>query len=144
MEAFILRVYRDKNPSGFIKAFTEEPENLTSSSHGSLRLIQILKLLYLRKVYLYPRSHTLISTVMSGAVSSGSKEADQNPSTPSQTARDEGMESTRDDASPSSSSSFVEEINIGLSRPMKAIQTAILAAMRICLTEVKKCTSNIG
>jgi len=127
MEAFILRIYREKNTSGFVKAFTEDPEALTSTSSGAVRVIQILKLLYIRIVYLYPRSHESVNAAMAAATKTTT--LDNN---------------TMNMDEVGSSSSYVEEINISLSRPMKSIQTAILAAMKVCLAEVKKTTSNIG
>ncbi|KAG9063825.1 hypothetical protein KI688_003937 [Linnemannia hyalina] len=56
-EAFILRLFRQSNSEGFIKAFSDQPETLST---GFATLEKTLKLLYLRKVNLWPRleSHT--------------------------------------------------------------------------------------
>ena len=53
LEAFIVRLYREKNKEGFLKAFTDQPEHITS---GLSPLKNIMKELQLRKVHLYPRS----------------------------------------------------------------------------------------
>lgn len=52
LEAFIVRLYREKNTSGFLKAFTDQPEHITS---GLSPLKNIMKELQLRKVHIYPR-----------------------------------------------------------------------------------------
>ncbi|KAF9585212.1 hypothetical protein BGW38_003400 [Lunasporangiospora selenospora] len=57
-EAFILRLFRQKNSQGFIKAFSDQPEHFAS---GFATLEKALKLLYLRKVNLWPRFHVTVS-----------------------------------------------------------------------------------
>ncbi|KAJ7236893.1 hypothetical protein B0H12DRAFT_1256169 [Mycena haematopus] len=52
LEAFIVRLYREKNKTGFLKAFTDEPEHITS---GLSPLKNIMKELQLRSVHIYPR-----------------------------------------------------------------------------------------
>jgi DNA excision repair protein ERCC-4 len=52
LEAFIVRLYREKNTSGFLKAFTDQPEHITN---GFSPLKSIMKELQLRKVHIYPR-----------------------------------------------------------------------------------------
>lgn len=54
LEAFIVRLYREKNKNGFLKAFSDEPEHITS---GLSPLRNILKELQLRTVHIYPRFH---------------------------------------------------------------------------------------
>jgi DNA excision repair protein ERCC-4 len=51
-EAFILRIFRQKNKKGFVKAFSENPEDFV---HGMWRLEKSMKALYLRRVFLHPR-----------------------------------------------------------------------------------------
>jgi len=51
-EAFIVRLFREKNKNGFIKAFTDQPEHVTS---GLSPLKNVMKELQLRRVHLYPR-----------------------------------------------------------------------------------------
>lgn len=63
MESFIIRVYREKNRVGFLKAFTEDPESLITS-FGKEQ--QILKLLYIKRLYLWPRFQILVDSVLSG------------------------------------------------------------------------------
>ena len=52
LEAFIVRLYREKNKTGFVKAFTDQPEHITS---GLSPLKNIMKELQLRNVHIYPR-----------------------------------------------------------------------------------------
>ncbi|CAA7266441.1 unnamed protein product [Cyclocybe aegerita] len=54
LEAFIVRLYREKNKKGFVKAFTDQPEHITS---GMSPLKNIMKELQLRNVHIYPRFH---------------------------------------------------------------------------------------
>ena len=51
-EAFIVRLYREKNKNGFLKDFTDQPEHITS---GMSPLRTIMKELQLRTVHIYPR-----------------------------------------------------------------------------------------
>lgn len=52
IEAFIVRLFREKNRDGFVKAFTDQPEHITS---GMSPLKSVMKELQLRRVHLYPR-----------------------------------------------------------------------------------------
>lgn len=54
LEAFIVRLYREKNQTGFLKAFSDQPEHITS---GMSPLKNIMKELQLRNVHIYPRFH---------------------------------------------------------------------------------------
>ncbi|KAI0763850.1 hypothetical protein BD413DRAFT_698917 [Trametes elegans] len=56
-EAFIVRLYREKNKNGFLKAFSDQPEHITS---GLSPLRTIMKELQLRTVHIYPRFHVEI------------------------------------------------------------------------------------
>ncbi|KAF9283234.1 hypothetical protein BGZ74_001972, partial [Mortierella antarctica] len=56
-EAFILRLYRQGNSQGFVKAFSDQPEVISA---GFATLEKTLKLLYLRKVNLWPRFHLTV------------------------------------------------------------------------------------
>ena len=51
-EAFIARLFHEKNKTGFLKAITDEPEHITS---GMSPLRTIMKELQLRTVHIYPR-----------------------------------------------------------------------------------------
>ncbi|CAG8438592.1 3356_t:CDS:10 [Funneliformis mosseae] len=57
-EAFILRIFKEENKEGFVKAFSDSPESFISSGLSPLQTT--LQLLQLRKVYLYPRFHVII------------------------------------------------------------------------------------
>jgi len=56
-ESFILRLFRQHNKEGFIRAFSDSPEAYTS---GIWRLEKTMKSLMLRRVFLWPRYHTLV------------------------------------------------------------------------------------
>ncbi|KAL4069136.1 hypothetical protein J3A83DRAFT_4096140 [Scleroderma citrinum] len=57
LEAFIVRLYREKNTMGFLKAFSDQPEHITS---GLSPLRNIMKELQLRTVHIYPRFHDAV------------------------------------------------------------------------------------
>lgn len=61
IESFILRVYRERNRSGFIKAFSEDPEHL-QNRFGKVE--RLLRLLYVKKLYLWPRFRLEIVDVL--------------------------------------------------------------------------------
>jgi len=52
LEAFVVRLFREKNKKGFVKAFTDQPEHITS---GLSPLKNIMKELQIRNVHIYPR-----------------------------------------------------------------------------------------
>ncbi|KAJ3000988.1 hypothetical protein HDV02_000057 [Globomyces sp. JEL0801] len=52
--AFILRLYRQANKQGFIKAFSEEPMSFTGELN---KLERMMKVLQLRHVHIWPRFH---------------------------------------------------------------------------------------
>ncbi|KAH0838837.1 hypothetical protein J3R83DRAFT_7247 [Lanmaoa asiatica] len=61
LEAFIVRLYREKNTTGFLKAFSDQPEFITS---GMSPLKNIMKELQLRIVHIYPRFHQSIKDTL--------------------------------------------------------------------------------
>lgn len=63
LEAFIVRIYRQKNKSGFLKALSDQPEPLTG---GFQPLSNILRNLFLRKPVLYPRFHVSVAKSLEG------------------------------------------------------------------------------
>ncbi|KAG4083307.1 hypothetical protein H8356DRAFT_968258 [Neocallimastix lanati (nom. inval.)] len=58
MEAFILRLFRQENKVGFIKAFSDSPESFI---YGIWKLEKTMRTLFLRNVYFWPRFHLAIS-----------------------------------------------------------------------------------
>ena len=52
-ETFIVRLFREKNKKGFVKAFSDAPERIRG---GLSPLKTVMKNLQLRNVYIYPRS----------------------------------------------------------------------------------------
>jgi hypothetical protein len=60
-EAFILRLFRLQNRAGFIKAFSDNPEAL---SHGFNGVERVMKALWVRKLYLWPRFHKVLQDAL--------------------------------------------------------------------------------
>ena len=63
LEAFIVRIYRQKNKNGFLKAFSDQPEPFTG---GFQPLTTTLRNLFLRKPILYPRFHVTVAKSLEG------------------------------------------------------------------------------
>ncbi|KAI5286435.1 hypothetical protein KEM54_006787 [Ascosphaera aggregata] len=63
LEAFIIRVYRQFNKDGFLKAFSDVPETFTL---GFNPLANRLSTLFLRKVSLWPRFHVTVAESLEG------------------------------------------------------------------------------
>ena len=60
-EAFILRMYRQKNKTGFIKAFSASPVSFTT---GFCQVERVMRGLFVRNLYLWPRFHTdVVATI---------------------------------------------------------------------------------
>lgn len=121
MEAFVMRVYREKNKvgppqntferqrlmpvncqNGFIKAFSDEPESFT---YGVAPLQTVLTQLHIRHVFLYPRFHERVAADVDRK-----KSVDQN----------------------------VIQIHQPLSERMSTIQTSIIECMDATLSELKR------
>ena len=63
IEAFIIRVYRQSNKSGFLKAFSDSPEPFTT---GFAPLANSMRNLFLRKASLWPRFHVTVAEALEG------------------------------------------------------------------------------
>jgi DNA excision repair protein ERCC-4 len=63
LEAFILRVYRQKNKSGFLKAFSDNPDPFAI---GFSPLSTMMRNLFLRKASLWPRFHVTVAQSLEG------------------------------------------------------------------------------
>ncbi|AEO54893.1 hypothetical protein MYCTH_74974 [Thermothelomyces thermophilus ATCC 42464] len=63
LEAFILRIYRQKNKVGFLKAFSDNPDPFTI---GFSPLATMMRNLFLRKVSLWPRFHVHVAEALEG------------------------------------------------------------------------------
>lgn len=63
LEAFILRIYRQKNKVGFLKAFSDNPEPFTN---GFAPLSTMLRNLFLRNVSLWPRFQVEVAQALEG------------------------------------------------------------------------------
>ncbi|KAM3916765.1 DNA repair endonuclease XPF isoform 1-T2 [Leptodactylus fuscus] len=60
-EAFILRLYRQKNKQGFIKAFTDNP---CAFQTGFCQVERVMRNLFVRKLYLWPRFHVSVNSFL--------------------------------------------------------------------------------
>ncbi|KAB5560121.1 hypothetical protein GE09DRAFT_998079 [Coniochaeta sp. 2T2.1] len=63
LEAFILRIYRQKNKVGFLKAFSDNPDPFTI---GFSPLAGMMRNLFLRKASLWPRFHMTVAQSLEG------------------------------------------------------------------------------
>lgn len=63
LEAFIIRIYRQKNKVGFLKAFSDNPDPFTI---GFSPLANMMRNLFLRKVSLWPRFHAHVAEALEG------------------------------------------------------------------------------
>uniref|UniRef100_A0A3Q3VSZ3 DNA repair endonuclease XPF n=1 Tax=Mola mola TaxID=94237 RepID=A0A3Q3VSZ3_MOLML len=60
-EAFILRLFRQKNKTGFIKAFTDKA---TAFSSGFCQVERLMRNLFVKKLYLWPRFQASVNTAL--------------------------------------------------------------------------------
>jgi DNA excision repair protein ERCC-4 len=63
LEAFILRIYRQRNKVGFLKAFSDNPEPFTT---GFAPLSTMMRNLFLRNVSLWPRFQAVVAQALEG------------------------------------------------------------------------------
>ncbi|MCJ1377850.1 hypothetical protein MMC17_000946 [Xylographa soralifera] len=63
LEAFIIRIYRQLNKEGFLKAFSDNPEPFTT---GFAPLATMMRNLFLRKPSLWPRFHVTVAKSLEG------------------------------------------------------------------------------
>ncbi|KDN53411.1 hypothetical protein K437DRAFT_265777 [Tilletiaria anomala UBC 951] len=57
VEAFIVRIFREKNEDGFLKAFSDNPEHF---AHGFTPLQTVMGQLQIRQVDIWPRFHKIV------------------------------------------------------------------------------------
>ncbi|KAK4314835.1 hypothetical protein Pmani_013905 [Petrolisthes manimaculis] len=60
-EAFILRLYRQNNKTGFVKALTNNPLSFTA---GFCHVERVMRNLFVKKLYLWPRFHMDVDTCL--------------------------------------------------------------------------------
>nr|XP_004652331.1 DNA repair endonuclease XPF [Jaculus jaculus] len=60
-EAFILRLFRQKNKRGFIKAFTD---NAVAFNTGFCHVERVMRNLFVKKLYLWPRFHVAVHSFL--------------------------------------------------------------------------------
>jgi DNA excision repair protein ERCC-4 len=113
VEAFILRIFKQKNRNGFIKAFSDVPEPFTT---GFSPLANMLKNLFLRTPLLWPRYVSFLRCT------NGRFQVDIAASL----------------EPPTGSPPTVTELSIPLTPQMQKIQNALLECIEVCLTELKR------
>ena len=62
VEAFILRVFRQNNRTGFIKAVSDQP---LAFINGFAKVEKIMRVLFVRRLFIWPRFHVAISAALS-------------------------------------------------------------------------------
>ncbi|XP_017797477.1 PREDICTED: DNA repair endonuclease XPF [Habropoda laboriosa] len=60
-QSFALRLYRQNNKAGFIKAFTNSALAFTV---GFMQVERVMKALFVKKLYLWPRFHSLVNNTL--------------------------------------------------------------------------------
>ncbi|KAM9838116.1 DNA repair endonuclease XPF [Aulostomus maculatus] len=60
-EAFIIRLFRQKNKTGFIKAFTDKA---TAFSSGFCQVERVMRSLFVKKLYLWPRFQASVNSAL--------------------------------------------------------------------------------
>ena len=60
-EAFIIRLYRQKNKTGFIKALSSSALSFTK---GFCQVSRVMKNLFVRQLFLYPRFHIAVNDAL--------------------------------------------------------------------------------
>ena len=60
-EAFIVRLFRQANRAGFVRAFSDRPQAMSS---GFAKTERIMKSLFVRRLYIWPRFHLSVSQVL--------------------------------------------------------------------------------
>ncbi|KAH8279533.1 hypothetical protein KR044_011910 [Drosophila immigrans] len=60
-EAFALRLYRQRNKTGFIKAFTSSPESFTI---GYAHIERTMRNLFVKQLYIWPRFHATVRAAL--------------------------------------------------------------------------------
>lgn len=63
IESFIIRIYRQANKAGFLKAFSDSAEPFTT---GFAPLANMMRNLFLRKASLWPRFHVTVAESLEG------------------------------------------------------------------------------
>lgn len=121
-ESFILRVFRQKNKFGFIKALSDVPENFS----GFSPLASVMRNLRVSQVFLWPRFHVEVDDSLT------LKHLMYTSSRTGQLKRPQ----TADVSS-------VIEIEVELTESMKQIQTVIMACIEECLGRIKKLYAQI-
>jgi hypothetical protein len=109
-EAFILRIFRQQNTHGFIKAVSDEPQHFSAGFFG---LDKIMKALHLRSLTLYPRFHLVVQASLSPPQPEASS-----PSSPP--------------------SPDVHEMYQTMTPAMLLIQRALVECLDLCLSALKQ------
>lgn len=115
IDSFVIRVFHERHRAGFIKAFSDDAEFLAINN----RLERVLRSLYLKKLFLWPRFRFEVTRALEGE-----NEVDI-------------ALNTRAVLVPE-----VVELNLSLTKHMHIIQSAILVAMNTTIAELKKSLSN--
>ena len=121
-EAFIVRLFREKNQNGFLKAFSDQPEYITS---GMSPLRTIMKELQLRTVHIYPRCVFYLKKGLADLLTWLRFHAD--------------VKVSLDRKQPD-----LVELHQHMTEPMSEIHHAIVQCMTTTLSEVKRTNTSVS
>lgn len=108
LEAFIVRIYRQKNKAGFLKAFSDNPDPFSTT--GFSPLATLMRNLFLKKASLWPRFHVTVA---------------------------ESLEGTSDGRRRKQKAEVIE-LEVPMADSMRDIQNAILECVEVSIHELKK------
>ncbi|KAL1491136.1 hypothetical protein ABEB36_011778 [Hypothenemus hampei] len=60
-EAFVLKLFRQHNKTGFIKAFSNSPQSFTM---GFCHVERVMRSLFLKELHIWPRFHTIVRSTL--------------------------------------------------------------------------------
>lgn len=119
-EAFIVRLLRGKNEVAFVKAFSDQPEHITS---GLAPLRNIVRELQVQHVHIYPRYLLLLGDMSFLTTDRFHDEVKQT------------LEKKRID---------IIQLSQGLTEPMKEIHGAIIQCINSTMSELKRSHTNVS
>lgn len=119
-EAFIVRLLREKNGAAFVKAFSDQPEHVTS---GLAPLRNIVRELRVKHVHIYPRYFLLTGSTFFLIAGRFHDEVKQT------------LEKKRID---------IVQLLQSLTEPMKEIHGAIIQCINSTMSELKRSHTNVS
>lgn len=119
-EAFIVRLLRERNEAAFVKAFSDQPEHITS---GLAPLRNVIRELRIQHVHIYPRYFLLSGSLPFLIVGRFHDEVKQT------------LEKKRID---------IIQLLQGLTESMREIHGAIIQCVNLTMSELKRSHTNVS